>query len=63
MTRTFLVELELGSESDLIGMALDLKDDLETAGWDVKSVKPWAGKTLGPVASPVVLPPGNLSLG
>lgn len=48
MTITYLLTLNLpdDSASTLIDTAHDLEDDLETAGHDVESVKPWNRSSL-----------------
>lgn len=42
MTRTFLVELEVGDITDAQSIAEELNDSLVEDGFDVQSVKPWA---------------------
>jgi hypothetical protein len=54
MTRTFLVALDTGSETDLFAIAQDIMDELDGA-FSVSSVKPWSGKETG--ALPTLIPP------
>lgn len=54
MTRTFLVALDTGTDTDLIGIAQDIFDELDGA-FQVSSVKPWSGKETG--ALPTLIPP------
>lgn len=56
MTRTFLVALNLTDTSDMAGQANELHDDLETAGHDVVSVKPWGSPLDQLTPTPIVLP-------
>lgn len=52
MTRTFLVTLEAEPGTDLNMEADLIHDALERDGFPVLTVRPWAGATTVPVASP-----------
>lgn len=54
MTRTFLVAIEVGSETDFVTLSQDIMNELQ-GEFDVKSVKHWAGKETG--ALPTLIPP------
>jgi hypothetical protein len=54
MTRTFLVALDTGSETDLLSMEQDIMEAL-SGEFDVSSVKLWSGKETG--ALPTLIPP------
>ena len=62
MSRTFLVDIDI-EDTDLMGLALDIKDDLEGAGYTILSVKPWAGKdpSLSIPPIPLGIPPNSAS--
>lgn len=46
MIRTFLVAVELGeAAADLTILSEDIKESLESDGFDVSSVKPWDSPT------------------
>lgn len=63
MTRTFLVDLDTESDTDLLGIAADIQDALESDGFLVQNVRPWSehNATLGNVSAqaPLVVPPAN----
>jgi hypothetical protein len=52
MVVTFLVALDLDDLTTLTDVALDIQDDLERAGFNVESVKPWARPTTQSSTSP-----------
>jgi hypothetical protein len=43
MTRTFLIAIGMPPDIPPAQVAADLEDELLTSGYDVVSVKPWAG--------------------
>jgi hypothetical protein len=57
MTVTFLVAINLDDLTSLPDVALDLQDDLESAGHDVVSVNPWARPTQQPAQNPLAALP------
>lgn len=55
MEVTYLVAVNIEDVSTIADQAADIQDDLESAGHDVVSVKPWARPTQQ-TASPIVAP-------
>lgn len=53
MTRTFLITLEVDPGADLLMEADMIRDSLEQDGFPVADVKPWAGATTVPIATPL----------
>lgn len=45
MQSTFLVQVDVGDDTDLASVALDVQDAVESAGIPVLSVHPWARPT------------------
>lgn len=61
MTRTFLLDLNVGSDTDFLAIAEELKTLVEThSDFEVLSSKPWSGKTTG--ALPTLIPPATQSI-
>lgn len=56
MTVTFLVAVTIEDLSSITEVALDIEDDLVSAGYSVESVKPWARPALQQVNPLSVLP-------
>ena len=46
MNATFLIDLDVGDDTDLISIAEELADALESRGFIVVSSRPWSRKTL-----------------
>lgn len=60
VTYTVALEMEEPNAEMLVAVALDLEDDLRSAGWDVEAVKPWARPSLAAPSlnpTPIQLPP------
>jgi hypothetical protein len=49
MNATFLVSLNIGSDTDLLGIAQDIEAELSDAGMDVLSCAPWSHPSLSGV--------------
>lgn len=48
MTPTFLVQLDVGSDTDLTSIASEVEEELTASGFSVLEVKPWSQhNTLG----------------
>lgn len=61
MTVTFLVAIKLNDLSTLSDTAADIEDDLNEAGYEVDSVKPWARPATGtPPVNPLAALPSML---
>lgn len=57
MTAAFIIELDTGSDTDLIGIAEDLAQVVDgQEGFVVISCKPWAHPTLATGQTPPVVP-------
>lgn len=52
MKATFLVEIETHGDTDLFGLADDIKQACEAEGITVNSAKPWSRPTLSGVSLP-----------
>ncbi len=50
MTSTFLVSVDHGDDTDLVGIAIDLQDALLNSPFEILSVTPWTHPTLGQTA-------------
>lgn len=46
MNATFLVDLDVGDDTDLLSIAEELADALESQGFIVNTSRPWSRKTL-----------------
>jgi len=55
MKRSFIVDYTISGDTDLLGLAEDIKKDLLTMGHDVTSVKPFAPKGEGKGIAPAAL--------
>jgi hypothetical protein len=47
MNVAFIVQINLDDLSDLPGQAMEIQQDLQDAGFDVKTVSPWQRPSLG----------------
>jgi hypothetical protein len=47
MNVAFIVQINLDDLSDLPGQAMEIQQDLQDAGFDVKAVAPWQRPSLG----------------
>lgn len=64
MKATFLVELEVGDDTDFHAIAHEIHEDLLDANHAVSSVKPWARnatKNLLPVQQAPTVAPSNVT--
>lgn len=59
MIAAFIVQLDTGSDTDLLGIADDIRDACEKEGFLVKECKPWQREALlsgGVLPAPSVAP-------
>jgi hypothetical protein len=57
MTRAFIVNLDVGSDTDFNSIAEEINDELSNAGFIVTSVAPWQSPTTSPTLGSTSLAP------
>lgn len=58
MTSAFILNIDVGSDTDLLSIAAEITDACEHEGMSVVSCKPWAHPSLSTTS---ILPPTTLS--
>lgn len=59
MTSTFLVSVDHGSDTDLLGIADELLQSFQSAPFEVLTVTPWSHPTLGQQSPTPPVAPAN----